>query len=88
MHTHTDRVSETVHFEPFQKFLAHFHGAGQEGAVRQEEVLDVSGIHHRRLLHQVHDQTFRGALIQRTQEQLIESMHAERNISMQLLGRC
>lgn len=43
--------------EPLKQFPAHHHGAGQEGAVGEQEVLNVGGIHHRVLLHQVHGQT-------------------------------
>lgn len=32
--------------EPLQQLLAHHHGAGQEGPVRQKEVFDIGGVHH------------------------------------------
>ena len=58
----THRVPEAVHLEPLQQFLADLHGVWQEGPVGQQEVFDVGGVHHRRLLHQVHDQTLRSSL--------------------------
>lgn len=39
-------VPETGVVEPLQELLAHDHGAGEEGPVGQQEVLDVSGVHH------------------------------------------
>lgn len=39
-------VPETRVVEPLQELLAHDHGAGEEGPVRQQEVLDIGGIHH------------------------------------------
>lgn len=39
-------VPETGVVEPLQEFLAHDHGAGEEGPVGQQEVLDVGGVHH------------------------------------------
>lgn len=53
----THLVPETGVVEPLQKLLAHDHGAGEEGPVGQQEVLDVGGVHHRVLLHQVHGET-------------------------------
>lgn len=44
-------VPETWVVEPLQELLAHDHGAGEEGPVGQQEVLDVSGVHHRMLLY-------------------------------------
>lgn len=65
-HTHTQycthRVSEAVDFEPLEQLLADLHGAGEEGAVGEEEVFDVGGVNHRWLLHQVQYQTLWGAL--------------------------
>lgn len=39
-------VPETGVVEPLQELLAHDHGAGEEGPVGQQEVLDVGGVHH------------------------------------------
>lgn len=55
-------VPETGVVEPLQELLAHDHGAGEEGPVSQQEVLDVGGVHHRVLLNQVHGETLRCAL--------------------------
>ena len=42
----THRVSEAVNFEPLKQLLANLHGAGEEGAVGEEEVFNVGGVHH------------------------------------------
>lgn len=55
-------VPETGVVEPLQELLAHDHGAGEEGPVGQQEVLDVGGVHHWVFLHQVHGETLRCAL--------------------------
>ncbi len=39
-------VPETGVVEPLQELLAHDHGAGEEGPVGQQEVLNVGGVHH------------------------------------------
>lgn len=39
-------VPETGVVKPLQELLAHDHGAGEEGPVGQQEVLDVGGVHH------------------------------------------
>lgn len=64
MHVHACSylVPETGVMEPFQQLLAHNHGAGEEGPVCQQEVLDVGGVHHGVFLHQVHGETLRCAL--------------------------
>ena len=48
--------------KPLQELLAHNHGAGEEGPVGQQEVLDVGGVHHRVFFHQVHGETLWCAL--------------------------
>lgn len=48
--------------EPLQELLAHDHGAGEEGPVRQQEVFDISGVHHRVFLYQMHGETLCCAL--------------------------
>lgn len=55
-------VPETGVVEPLQEPLAHDHGAGEEGPVCQQKVLNVGWVHHRVLLHQVHGETLRRAL--------------------------
>lgn len=55
-------VPETRVVEPLQELLAHDHGAGEEGPVCQQEVLDIGGIHHRVFLHQMHGETLCRAL--------------------------
>lgn len=55
-------VPETRVVEPLQELLAHDHGAGEEGPVRQQEVLDIGGIHHWVFLHQMHGETLCRAL--------------------------
>lgn len=57
-----DLVPEAWIMEPLEELLAHDHGAGEEGSVGQQEVLDVGGVHHRVLLYQVHSQTLLRAL--------------------------
>lgn len=58
-------VPETRVVEPFQELLAHDHRAGEEGPVRQQEVLYVSGVHHWVFLHQMHGEALRCALFRR-----------------------
>lgn len=55
-------VPEAGVVEPLQQLPAHDHGAGEEGPVGQQEVLDVGGVHYRVFLHQVHGETLRSAL--------------------------
>lgn len=55
-------VPETRVMEPLQELLAHDHGAGEEGPVCQQEVLNIGGIHHRVFLHQMHGETLCRAL--------------------------
>lgn len=55
-------VPEAGVMEPLQQFLAHHHGAWQEGAVGKQEVLDVGGVHHRVLFYKVHGKTLWRAL--------------------------
>lgn len=62
MHVDIYLVPEAGVMEPLQQFPAHHHGAGQEGAVGEQEVLNIGGIHHWVLLHQVHGQTLSCAL--------------------------
>lgn len=55
-------VPETRVVEPLQELFAHDHGAGEEGPVCQQEVLDIGGIHHWVFLHQMHGETLCRAL--------------------------
>lgn len=55
-------VPETRVVEPFEELLAHDHGAGEEGPVRQQEVFDIGGVHHWVFLHQMHGKTLCCAL--------------------------
>lgn len=65
-------VPETWVVKPFQELLSHDHGAGEEGPVGQQEVLDVGRIHHRVLLHQVHGETLRRALIIQNEDRSLQ----------------
>ncbi len=55
-------VPEAGVMEPLQQFLAYHHGAWQESAVGKQEVLDISGVHHRVLFYKVHGKTLFCAL--------------------------
>lgn len=65
-------VPETWVVKPFQELLSHDHGAGEEGPVGQQEVLDVGRIHHWVLLHQVHGETLRRALIIQNEDRRLQ----------------
>lgn len=76
-------VPETGVVEPLQEPLAHDHGAGEEGPVCQQKVLNVGWVHHRVLLHQVHGETLRRALWFKMIVLLVENSHLSNVFGLQ-----